>query len=258
MIDCREARLSLDGAAGPTRAALETTEARRHLNDCSGCRAWLESEREWRAALQEKLPTPQAPLHVKERLFAALAGGRVRTELRRQRRRFLTAAVLAGIVCVGLAAAWLWRERSRDGLLLAALTEDHLLYASRAEPAEFASSDPDEVARWLAGRVDFGIWVPRLAGATLIGGRLCTLADRRAALSIYQRNGRRLSLFQMPAAGLPIGSLHPMQADGRLFRCGHRKGLSLIAWVDRDVLFALVSDLSQADMVRLAPGSGRG
>ncbi len=251
MIDCETARRAFIEQKGPTAVSAEQAEARLHLGSCPACREWQRRNNAWRAALKEKLPGLPPPLAVKERLFEALAQARAGTDLRRQRRRWAVAFVVLTLAGLGLGGLFWWREATRDGILVAALTEDHLLYDSNPSPAEFASPDPLAVAHWFAGKVDFAVSLPPLAGGELLGGRLCTLTDRRVALWIYERDGTRLSLFQLPAGGLPLGRMRSMTAGGRRYLCAHRKGLSVLAWTERDVLFALVSALPEDDMLRL-------
>ncbi len=251
MLECTTVRRILREAEGLALATPDRLDIDRHLLDCSECRAWQEAERAWRQALQEKLAEVETPLAVKEELFAALAGARGGLDLGRQRRRLAAAIAGLGLLATVLGALWWWHEASRGSLLVAALTEDHLLYATRPTPAEFRSPEPEAVAAWLAGRVDFAVPVPPLSGAALLGGRLCTIADRRAALWLYESGGRRVSLFQMSAERLALGRLRAMTRGGRLYRCGHRKGMSVLAWTERGVLFALVSDLPEDDMLRL-------
>ncbi len=251
-MDCASARRILMDAAGPAEPAGDLATAREHWRSCRGCQVWREREGSWRSALKGALPTINAPLAVKERVFAGLAQIRAGATLGRQRRTLFAAA--SALALLGLAAGGIWwrHEQTRAGLLVAALAEDHLLYAPNQTPAEFSSGDPEAVTRWFADRVDFAVAVPEISGAELLGGRLCTFADRRAALSLYKRGGKRLSLFQMPAQGLPFGPMRIMTVGSRQYRCGHRKGISVLAWINQDLLFALVSDLPEEEMLRIA------
>lgn len=250
-MDCPTCRRILSESGPPVGPAAEVDGVVRHLRACGECRSWLDAEREWRATLRDRLIPRPAPLEAKERLFATLAGVRVGVELRRQRRRLAAAFVVTVLLGVS-AASLLWWNREERGFLVSALTEDHLLYASQSAPAEFASDDPRALSRWFADRLDFSIAAPQMPGTELLGGRLCTLGGRRAALSLYQRGDRRLSLFQMPAEGLPLGSLRPMKVEGRRYHCGHRKGVSVLAWQESDIFYALVSDLPEKDLLTLA------
>ncbi len=251
-MDCATLRRIFSEGRGPARPTEELAEAQEHARHCRSCQIFSEEERAWRAALRETLPRVATPLPVKERLFGALARARVGAALRIQRRRFLAVVVTLAVAGLSMAGLFVWRERTRDGLFVASLAEDHLLYATRPAPAEFPSDDPGVVAKWFAGAVDFAVQPPAVQGAELLGGRLCTLADRRAALWLYRRGERRLSLFEMPAQGLSLESMGTMRTDGGRYRCGHHKGVSVLAWIERDLLFALVSDLPEEDMLRIA------
>lgn len=251
-MECASARRLVREMAGPAAPTADLAAAQQHVRQCAACQSWRSAEQEWCSALREKLPRLDTPLPVKERLFTALARGRLGAELRRQRWRWSAAVAVLCLVGVFVGALWWRHEAAASDFLVAALAEDHLLYAARPDPAEVASDDPAEVARWLAGKLDFAVPAPGLRGTELLGGRLCTLADRRVALWLYQSGGRRVSLFQMPAEGLPLSSLRIMTADGRRFRCAHRKGVSVLAWTERDLLFALVSDLPENELIRLA------
>ncbi len=251
-MDCGSARRVLRESEPVAIVSPELAGARAHEHRCPHCQKWRRGETEWRAALREKLLLPSTPAELKERIFDGVARARVGEESRR-RRLFRTSAI-AALILIGLslAGAWWWRDTRRDGLLLAALTEDHLLYATHPSPVEFLSADPAAVGDWFASRLQFAVHVPAFRGSALLGGRLCTLADRRVALCLYDVSGRRMSLFQMPAEGLPLGSLRTMSVAGRQFQCGDRKGVSVLVWKDREILFALVSSLTQEEMLRLA------
>ncbi len=251
-MDCRAARGILRDARGPQITSGVLSEALRHLESCEACRTWHAAERGWRETLRDRLPAIETPLPVKERLFASLGEARVGGVIRRQRRRWISALALVTLLLASLGGLWWWREVHRDGFLAAALAEDHLLYAARPDPAEFRSKDPSAVSNWFSGHVDFAVGPMSLPGTELLGGRLCTLADRRAALWLYRSGDRRVSLFQMQAQGLPLGSFRRMTDSGRPYLCSHRKGVSVLAWTRRDVLFALVSDLPEDDLLRLA------
>jgi len=250
-MDCLTTRSLLGASPAPTEFSREIEAAHRHLRACAACRAWQDAGRDWRRALREGLPPVEAPLPVRERLFATLARARAGVDLRAQRRRLTAAMLVMGLASGSLAALFFWREATRDGSFVRSLAEDHLLYASNPVPAEFVSQDPIAVARWFAARVDFAVPPPDLRDGDLLGGRLCTLADRRVALWLWRSGDRRVSLFQMPAGGLALGRLRAMEVGSRRFLCGHHKGVGVLAWTERDLLYALVSDLPEEAMLRM-------
>lgn len=251
MMDCQSARRILSDIHSPSAPNMQVSEALEHRRHCGPCQAWEESERAWREALREKISSHDTPVAVKERVLTAVARARAEVELKRQRRWWRT--VVAALVLLGgsLGLFWWWREPSRSDTLAVSLAESHLLYASHPAPVEFASDNPPSLQDWLAHRVDFAVKVPPLNGAVLLGGRLCTLGDRRVAMVIYQSGERRLSLFQMPNRGLALAPMRQMTVQGRNYRCGHHKGVEVVTWQDRGVLFALASDLPEEDLLRL-------
>jgi anti-sigma factor RsiW len=253
MRSCEEARRVLRETAGLAALTAEAAAARLHVETCDACRQRDDAESAWRAALKAKLPPVEASVAIKERVLAAVSQARYEKALRRQRRSWMTALAAVVVMAGVLAAGWWWRQDGPAGHLAETLAEDHLLFAQSPAPAEFSSGDADQVARWLAARVDFAVRPPALAGSTLLGGRLCRLADRRVAVSFHQDDaGGRVTLFQMAADGLDLSSLRKMEGAGKNLRCGHHKGLSVVAWTDRGVLRALVSDIREERLVQMA------
>lgn len=117
----------------------------------------------------------------------------------------LTFALL--LVVVGL-ASWWWRqgeERGRHEEIAQALVADHIHYLQVPDALEIASADPAILADWFRERVPFSVQIPRLHDGRLLGGRLCTLLGRKAALVLYERGGKRLSLFTLAADTVPVG-----------------------------------------------------
>lgn len=253
MMGCNEARRILRETRGLAAVTDDVAAARLHVEGCVSCRKTAEAESSWRAALKAKLPPLEAPVEIKERVLAGLSRARYERALQSQWRRWMTAVASSVVLAMALAAGWWWMEGRADGELAATLVEDHLLFAQSPAPAEFSSADPTLVANWLAARVDFAVRAPALPGSTLLGGRLCRLADRRVAVSFHQdEGGSRVSLFQMSAEDLDLGSMRRMQAGEKDLRCGQRKGVSVMVWTDRGVLLALVSEIREERLVQMA------
>lgn len=255
MMRCEDARRVLLEAEGFAVVTNELASARLHVEECCSCRERRAAEVTWRSALQSKLPVREASPDLKERVLAALSRARFAAALGRQRRRWMAAVGSLLFLTLGLGSMWWWREARSDGPLPAALVEDHLLSVSRESPVEFPSSDPRAVTEWFTSRVDFAARAPAISGASLLGGRLCTLAGRRAAVAFYRGEGGeggRISLFQMAAEDVALGSLRKMQAGGKDIGCAHRKGVSVLLWTERGVLYALVSEIREEELVRLA------
>jgi anti-sigma factor RsiW len=134
------------------------------------------------------------------------------------------------------------RARPSSEPLVVQLVGDHVVTAlGHGKPIEIASSNPAEVERWLAGKVDFAVTLPQVRGAKLAGGRLCSVAGRHAFLAFYDAGPRRMSLFAMAAE--PTALAPPCVEGIRGFTvCRHRA---------KGVDYALVSDLPASEALPL-------
>jgi anti-sigma factor RsiW len=84
-----------------------------------------------------------------------------------------------------------------------ALVADHLHFLEEPNAVEIGSNDPDRLAAELGEKVGFPVAIPRLRGAALLGGRLCSLWGQKVALTFYEVHGARLSLFIAERARFP-------------------------------------------------------
>ena len=66
---------------------------------------------------------------------------------------------------------------------------------SRARARAIRDRDAGAIERWFGGKLDFALRLPRLDGANVVGGRVCNFAGRRVALTFYDLQGKRMSLF---------------------------------------------------------------
>ena len=109
------------------------------------------------------------------------------------------------LVVVGL-ASWWWQQHGAESgpeAIAQALVADHIHYLQELDALEIASADPTTIAEWFHERVPFPVQIPHLHEGRLLGGRLCTLLGRKAALVLYERGGKRLSLFTLAADAVP-------------------------------------------------------
>jgi anti-sigma factor RsiW len=128
----------------------------------------------------------------------------------------LASALLLVVVSL---ASWWWQQnaaKSRHEEIAQALVADHIHYLQEPDALEIASADPTTIAEWFHERVPFPVQIPHLNNGRLLGGRLCTLLGRKAALVLYERGGKRLSLFTLGADAVPgeeKEQMHPANAD---------------------------------------------
>jgi anti-sigma factor RsiW len=157
--------------------------------------------------------------------------------------------VAAGVLLALAPALWL-AAHIRSRLLFQAMCEDHAKFMN-AE-SQSPSSDTGQIESWFRGKTDFSVRVPALANADLVGGRLCFLRGRKAALIVYRRQSRPVSLFQLNSRGVSLAALDRWEVDGAPMWRASWKGYSLAAFQQRGVVYALVSDLRESELLELA------
>jgi ferredoxin len=118
----------------------------------------------------------------------------------------------------------------------------HVRAMVAAQPTDFRSADPNEVAGWFKRRaVPYSVPARDLRGDgfTLLGGRLDYLLDRPAAALVFLRDAHTITLFVVPAG------------DDALAIRGQRNGYQVLAWAESDLAYFAVSDLPMAELERL-------
>src|SRR5205814_1743471 len=123
-----------------------------------------------------------------------------------------------------------------------------------ALPLDYAASDTGSAQRWLETRLDFGVRLPHFArSATLQGVRLSHLHARPAAVVTYtlpQNEGHRVSLLIVddPEPVLP-GTARRI-ADREVW-LSQARGFNVASWRNDEIVYSLISDLDERDVVQL-------
>lgn len=262
---CGTARkyLYLDLGAGGGKAAFphdaDLDRAKAHLAQCAVCQRFFELEDRTKALLDSRAPMPPAPATLRERVLREVARERERlargAPSRAAGRRKLMVALVAALVMVSAVTA-LWVRSHSAGLapvqLASVLIEDHAHAPERS--AEISSSDHAQVQSWFRGKLDFTFRLPPAPSddAALIGGRLCNLGGRPAALILYQQPQSRLSLFILDGNDVDLPDERLVAVDGKRCLMDSKKGYNAVLWKERGLIYGLVSDLSNADLLKLA------
>lgn len=186
--------------------------------------------------------------------------------LQRQMRQDVTALrwVAAVALLAAVAGAVLLAGRREEMPTLAeAAVARHDALASARDSLDVATADPARLVAWFANRLPFPVRLPVLDSPDLrpVGGSLMEVAGRLAGYVAYRKGNSIVSLGVAPAgAGAP-----PRGAESEVFRSlrfhlSRMRGHNVIAWTDRDLSYALVSDLPaqgrESCAMCHAPGSG--
>ncbi len=220
-----------------------------HAAACAGCGPRLASARDERVRMsslvRESATYHRAPPALRAGVEAALARESVPPPAARAAApaRFGLGPLAAVAAAAVLASALTWWAASSLGGArhdpVGELVASHVRSLQVDHLTDIASSDRHAVKPWFAGKLDFTPPVADLAaeGYALRGGRLDYVDGRPVAAVAYQRRQHVINLFVWSDAG----GDEPAYAT-------QRAGFNVVAWRDRGLRFALVSDLGEDEL----------
>ena len=248
---CGEARLRLLDYQRGLLAAAEHEAVRVHLDGCADCAREDGAEQGLSEALERRLPQYPASLGLKRRLAPRWAASPApRPAGPRVFRPAVVVAGLAAALALFVVLAVPHREPiPGDGAPVVALeaVNDHLRIVEPGRRLDVESGDGHQVRPWFTGRLDFAPRVPFGGDGEfpLRGGAIERFLDRRAAVFVYGRRLHTVSVFVFRADGLSW----PPGPEARPERAGFIvRGFNVLVWRDRDLGYAMVSDLNVGEM----------
>jgi anti-sigma factor RsiW len=252
LLDDQHGRLASDTAR----------ELHAHLETCASCASLDRQERWLSELLRTRLPRPRAPRALRERLLAEFspAGSGplpIKTQPAWWRARGLGAALAAAALLMAAGVFWV-RPASLSSTaptLLREAVNDHLRVVYAEHPIEIESGGIHQVKPWFTGRLDFApdITFSGDADFPLVGGAVGYFIDRKAATLVFKRRLHTISCFVFRARDLPWpqGQARPIEL-GRNAQVAALDGFHVVTWRDADLGHALVSDVSEAELLQLA------
>ena len=254
-LHCRELESFLPAYVDGEFDAYERAEFESHLVGCSACQHAVRIQ----AALKDavKRAGPQvAPIELRQSVRLMLreeepSGSRWDALLRNPRSVGLLAAAVG-------AAVWFLAGGLSHPIFPgrhAGFVDDGIALHRRGLPLDYAASDVNSVQQWLQGKLDFAARVPRFRqGPALQGVRLSQLHSRSAAAlsySVPQSPGRRVTLLIVddPDDGDPPGAERRV-ADQKVW-LSSRRGYNVVSWRSNEIVYSLISDLYEGDILQL-------
>jgi anti-sigma factor (TIGR02949 family) len=255
--------------------AAEGAQIEAHLGGCHACARSARLQSAFKQTLRRSGGPSAAPEGLREAVLARLLDaedpeqGSAQTFWAWVSRR-LTPRTVAFTAAAGGIAAWLIAGGLQHPLLQAdadrrvfaeqahAALDDGIAIHARTLPLDYTASDAGSVQRWLQGRLDFGVQLPRFAPQkgpppALQGVRLSTLHSRPAAVISYlvpAVEGRRVSLVIMDDPDPQMaGAVRQLQ--GRKVWLTQARGFNVASWRSHEIVYSLISDLDESDVLEL-------
>lgn len=253
---CQELVRSIDAFLDDELSVMETLKVQGHLAFCGSCRTVVESEAKLRAFVEAEALQDVAPAHLRERILRAIEEEPAREGRRRRasslRRLVPLLGLLAGAAVAGLLLTFTLQRAKEGPSLNTEVVRQHLT-VSRGETAlDLVSQDPSQIASWLQTRLGFPIKLPPLAkpGERLIGARLSSIANVKAAQLIYEWAGRKTSLFIFEKGrSMKAPADLVREVEGVEFSIAEYQGHSVVWWEEQEVYYAVASDAGVDDLV---------
>lgn len=183
---------------------------------------------------------------------------------RRRWQRLTRAAMVVGILGIGMAAGWLLRPVTDNPALYNRLIADavsaHTVFVAESRHAvEVGSEETDHLSSWLSNRLGTELAMPDLAttGFSFLGGRLLpapAIPGGRAAQLMYQdAAGERVTLYITPATGVegPALELVRLGDDNALYWANAVITCTIVGRQPAETLEAMAS----AAFTQLTPAS---
>jgi anti-sigma factor RsiW len=256
--DCRDVERLLEPYLDGEFDEADRAGLEEHLAGCTRCRSAATSAMSFRSALRARLreavepgsAAGTAPESLRRRISTALDAEESRP-VSWWRRLLAPLPVAAAAACVAGALFVFAGHRSMDPLV-----EEAVRKHARDLPLELsaASLGPEAIPAMLASKLDFNPRPPafRANGVKLVGARLAQLREWPAAYMRYETPRGPVGLFIIDDPE------HRVVEVGRQVRTGpgamwvmNARGYNVAVWRKNEIVYSLVSDLDEADLVRL-------
>jgi len=245
---------------GELKYPAEVAAVEAHVFGCEGCRTYAEAEAATKTLVSAAyaVPVEIGALHARIRAglteLTALKSRRAPVWVPRLAWGAL-AAVLMATLAVGYFTLGPKTPVEAAPLVRAAVT-DHVQCMLGRLPLEVTTTDREEVARWLQARLARPVRLPALSpeGKAKMSMRWARLARAEGAQILVERGGRMHSLFIMPMRQMSGRLGRPLTQAGREFFLTKLEGYTVVFWRRGDLLYCLVSDGTEEDVLGLAAG----
>lgn len=260
---CQELAVAMDAFLDDELSVVETLRVQAHLVFCHRCRKIVESEVGLRALMEADAAADTAPAALRDRILQLAPPQPPQASLPAPGRSRPRAAAFAGGVLAGAAGAGvvlaavmsLWEGGPADvSPLIAEVVAKHRIYSQGGEIRGEGVRDPSELVARLARQVGLPLKLPVLArpGERLVSGQLSSIADAPAAYLLYEREGRRISLFVFRGRPGLAPPERPVTAQGVKVYTASLGGRPVVWWEDGAVYYAATSDAGLGNLIEFS------
>lgn len=167
--------------------------------------------------------------------------------------RWQSVAAVLSIFIFGNISGWLGHQTliasqtsTQKRPMVRQALDAHTTYAVEVlHPVEVSGKDEGHLVAWLSKRLQIPVKAPKLkqSGYHLVGGRLLPRNDGVAAQLMYEdQTGKRITLYL----------IRNKKAETSAFRFASEKNMNAFYWLDHDVSYVLVGNITKEALSPLA------
>lgn len=261
-MECQEVRVYVSASIDDALTADEQEAFARHLSACESCSTFLALELKTKRLLRERLPQPQLPSGLRERIVQGLAEAepmkleeRWRFPLWLRRPAPILAMACAFVLLLALTIFYAPPRSTHASPFVRDSVEGHVRCLLGEQTMEVKFARPEELARWFQERLNFPVRLPRFARQEqghIWEGRLSLMGGERASQVFYHWKGHTLSLFVLPGEKMALMLGMVQIRNERTFLVNYHKGYTSLMWKAGDLTYCLVSDLPHEEVMAFA------
>jgi mycothiol system anti-sigma-R factor len=247
----------------------ELADFRAHLEQCSNCRASVETERDLSELLRRSRPLYAAPAALRARVAAVVeqhaAPARARKGFYGPILRMLETvsaaparrlagprliAVTLAVTAVLLAFVPNFERRARAAEYVETAVATHRSNLDGSLPLELHSNSPEQVTAWFSGKLRFPFRLPAaqvtpesVPAYELTGASLVKYRGEPAALVTYRKQNEKISLLIASSESAAIAGGYEVRSGPLTFHYRTEAGFNVITWSTHGLAYALVSSV---------------
>ena len=250
---CREVLLAIDAYLDEELGVLETRAVQEHVEHCRACRRVVDSEATLHALLAADAVRDAPSARLRNRILGQVGAGEARRRLWGAWRpspalRLILAGGVAAVLLLGILIVLASRPVSTDAVVW------HLDGERALVDLELRTTNPADVTSWLESRLGLSVSFPSAApgGERLLGARVSSIGSQKAAQLLYERHGRRISLFITERAFRLRERAQEHVVEGVEIYLGSLAGVRVAWWDEGDHLYVVAARASDTEVLDFA------
>lgn len=253
---CREASEYLQELMDTTLAPDLGRRLRAHLDTCSACAGELTLQREIRRRVAAGVPRQEVPSALRQKVREILAPREKWAWGFLPRPVIRWGMAVAALVLISLIPLTLLQQ-SREERIASIVIEavnDHRSFAMRVNLPTLPTADREQVRELVEAKVGFQIVPPmgQRGELRLVGGDVTYFLDRKVACILYGKGSKLVTLLVLRDEGIEATEQGFRQVNGLRVYTATYKGTGVVLWKQDNLLYSLVSELPQEELLGVA------